>query len=73
MSKINESIYSRCSFINLKINLILNHSLFFFYLDIQRDQQISSHTKKRKEKNDFHFFQLLTACVIEIAYEFYCT
>ncbi len=26
--------------------------------------------KKRKEKNDFDFFQLLTSCVIEIAYEF---
>jgi len=70
MSKINESIYSRCSFINLKIKLNSESFFVFFYLDIQRDQQISSHTKKRKEKNDFHFFQLLTTCVIEIAYEF---
>jgi len=70
MSKINESIYSRCSFINLKIKFNSESFFVFSYLDIQRDQQISSHTKKRKEKNDFHFFQLLTSCVIEIAYEF---
>jgi hypothetical protein len=53
MSKINESIYSRCSFINLKIKLNSESFFVIFYSDIQHDQQISSHTKKKKRKKRF--------------------
>jgi hypothetical protein len=58
MSKINESIYSRCSFINLKIKLNSESFFVFFYLDTQRDQQKSSH-KKKKRKKRFSFFSIV--------------